>query len=940
MTRTLRATAAVVALAVVLGTPGVASTYPSGSPGGYSGDNHNSDGSAQTCTTCHTSFALNSGTGGVSVDVPSSVAPGQTVAVTVTVTNATPPASGAMPRQGFETAARDASGALTGTFAITDASTTRTTFGADRSVTHNASGSTHSSWTFDWTAPDAPATVTFYTAGNAANGDGSSDGDHIYATTQTVIVGTTAAGRAAGRRGAAGPLGAAPEPGPRRRRGAPAHRRRRAGARAPRRRPRPDGADHRRGAAGRGRGRRFDGRPRAGDVRRRGRGGRRARRAAALGREVASALQVRRAVADTSASPSRCPVPDLPPDLVPPAAAGVRLVARRLGAATVHLYAEDAVGQLRLAAADGPHTADLAALAEMLGASPSVLDVSGVVTGVRFAVGQRAGAAALMVLGVDRARLDAAWDADFADAVALAAGLAVPAGAAGPDDAHARLLHTVATHPGTFDERLEIGLRGLAEALALDGAALAFVDDGVWTPEVTVDPRGVLPVGPVPVAALPCSITVRADGPVAMEEAGSGFGAYLGAPVFSDGRTVGTLVAAGREPRETPFSPADRALAESLARWAGSAIGGRTAARRLADREAALSAFVDRAPVAMGLVTYDSAASDDFRFVTVNTAAAELLGDDAAALAGRAASDAGIAPRTRRAWALGCRRALAGAADATLAPFTLDIETSSGARIVAVTLGRLDVHDADGRLVSCVSFVAEDVTEREQSLLATAEGLDQAEAVAADQAVLFARLHHDLRTPLTTILGYADLLTPDAPAEELETVREVVLRSGRHLLAMLDDAVALAEAARVPVMLAPADAGDVVRSAVDVCIPLAEEAGVALSFDNVTSAAPVLLDAALVGRVVQTLVAEALAVPGVRCVDARLSDDGSRLVFDIGVREAPRSEADRPPVALVARLVARLGGGLESVPGSGRWTVRLPRTPAVVVEMPEAAVLG
>jgi len=43
------------------------------------------------------------------------------------------------------------------------------------------------SWTFNWTAPSAgKGTVTFYCAGNAANGNGSSGpGDVIYATTKT-----------------------------------------------------------------------------------------------------------------------------------------------------------------------------------------------------------------------------------------------------------------------------------------------------------------------------------------------------------------------------------------------------------------------------------------------------------------------------------------------------------------------------------------------------------------------------------------------------------------------------------------------------------------------------------------------------------------------------------------------------------------------------------
>ncbi|HEX8385874.1 MAG TPA: choice-of-anchor V domain-containing protein [Rubricoccaceae bacterium] len=188
------------ALAAVLGTPQPAATYPVGAPAGYAGD-QSDGGVVRTCTECHGSYALNSGTGGVSVSVPSVVNPGQTVAVTVTVNNTTTPAAGSVTRQGFEAVARGADGAFVGTTTITDATATRLAGdGAAPYVTHRTAGTTRTSWTFDWTAPDAPATVTFYAAGNAANGGDVPDetgnnaaGDYIYTTTRTVQVGSTAA---------------------------------------------------------------------------------------------------------------------------------------------------------------------------------------------------------------------------------------------------------------------------------------------------------------------------------------------------------------------------------------------------------------------------------------------------------------------------------------------------------------------------------------------------------------------------------------------------------------------------------------------------------------------------------------------------------------------------------------------------------------------------
>ena len=630
-------------------------------------------------------------------------------------------------------------------------------------------------------------------------------------------------------------------------------------------------------------------------------------------------------------------MPLLPLDSLPAGAAGLRTIAGRLGAAAAHLYVADADDRLGLAAAARADGTDFAALAETLGTDITVLDLAGVLDGggVRYAAGQRAGRVALLVLGVVPERLDAAWHDAFADALALAAALASPDDTRPPfpsdSYSHSRLLHEVATHPGTFDERLAFALRGLAVALRLDAAAFARIDGGTWTPEAVADPGGLLPAHAVSLASLPCAMTVRADGPVAIEDAGGR--AYLGAPVFASGRTVGTLVAVGHGPRPAPFSADDRALAESLARWAGSALGGRAAARQLADREATLSAFVDRAPVAMGLTVCDG---DDLRFVTVNAAAAQLFGHPPGDAAGRRASEAGLDPAALARWVAGCRDADA-APDERRSPVAVDLATPGGTRTLALTLGRLDVHDTAGTPVACVSFVAEDVTERDAGRRASAESRRRADAAAAEQTALFERLHHDLRTPLTAILGYADLLSPDSRPDDIDAVRAVVLRSGRSLLDTLDAAVALAEATSVPVALVPTDAATLVRAAVDAARPAADAAGVAVAFDATTAATPLLLDPAVVARVVRALVAEAVAAPGARHVDARLADDGSRLVFDVGVREtsALRLQPAPAPLAPVRRLVERVGGEFdERSDGAWRWTVRLPRHEAVMVEMP------
>ena len=51
--------------------------------------------------------------------------------------------------------------------------------------TYNGTSNGPVTWQFDWTVPDpAVGTITFYAAGNAANGNGSTSGDYIYSVSK------------------------------------------------------------------------------------------------------------------------------------------------------------------------------------------------------------------------------------------------------------------------------------------------------------------------------------------------------------------------------------------------------------------------------------------------------------------------------------------------------------------------------------------------------------------------------------------------------------------------------------------------------------------------------------------------------------------------------------------------------------------------------------
>lgn len=158
----------------VLCISGVAGVmYPDGSPGAKTG----SPMDGATCAQCHNSNVKEASW--ISSNIPDTGwKPGETYTLTLT---ATPESANLI---GFEVTA-ESDNQKVGTFVLTDTDRTRFT-NQNHAVTHSHNGTTptdgKNSWQVDWIAPDTEmASVTFYAAFNAANGDATTQGDQIYA---------------------------------------------------------------------------------------------------------------------------------------------------------------------------------------------------------------------------------------------------------------------------------------------------------------------------------------------------------------------------------------------------------------------------------------------------------------------------------------------------------------------------------------------------------------------------------------------------------------------------------------------------------------------------------------------------------------------------------------------------------------------------------------
>ncbi len=143
------------------------------------------------CDICHNSFVLNSGSARFSIKAPATCKPRKLIRVTVSF------AQSIGIRNGFEMTALDANGLRVGTFKKIG-NTTQVippndkrglqSQDAGKYIEHTAIGTTKKSWTVKWKVPvGAINPITFYAAGNDADGNGNFDNDHIYTATAKTI---------------------------------------------------------------------------------------------------------------------------------------------------------------------------------------------------------------------------------------------------------------------------------------------------------------------------------------------------------------------------------------------------------------------------------------------------------------------------------------------------------------------------------------------------------------------------------------------------------------------------------------------------------------------------------------------------------------------------------------------------------------------------------
>jgi signal transduction histidine kinase len=234
----------------------------------------------------------------------------------------------------------------------------------------------------------------------------------------------------------------------------------------------------------------------------------------------------------------------------------------------------------------------------------------------------------------------------------------------------------------------------------------------------------------------------------------------------------------------------------------------------------------------------------------------------------------------------------------------------------------------------------------------------RAQAAVQAQADLVAMISHDLRTPLSSMLGYADLLAAGIPEPLGDGSKKQVERiraSGQHLLYLIEQLLDFAKTDSERDGEGPAmqevDAASLLRSVADLMEPLAVERGLSLRVSADGSAGTFQTDPGSLRRVLVNLAGNAvkfteaggvvLEVEGVdEQVHFRIRDTGIGIPAEhvdkifVPFWRVPREDGTTGAglgLSIVRRLVSQLGGAISVDSEAGRGTtfvVSLARSPA------------
>lgn len=252
----------------------------------------------------------------------------------------------------------------------------------------------------------------------------------------------------------------------------------------------------------------------------------------------------------------------------------------------------------------------------------------------------------------------------------------------------------------------------------------------------------------------------------------------------------------------------------------------------------------------------------------------------------------------------------------------------------------------------------QDITDRVRAEEAMRKAAIAAEDAARVRSQLLSMASHDLRTPLTAIQGYIEIVVSGGAGETTEDQREllgIAHRNALQLTALVNDLLDLSriDAGRLPLWLQPTPIGAAIDRVLETVAPLAAEKGLELCGNVPDGTLAVNADPDRLHQILLNLVGNAVKFTdqGTITIAAR-ADNGSVIVdvidtgigipsdqlpqvfeeFSQGSAEARRRGGTGLGLAIVRHLVDLHGGAISarSTPGEGStFTLVLPAAPTM-----------
>lgn len=200
--------------------------------------------------------------------------------------------------------------------------------------------------------------------------------------------------------------------------------------------------------------------------------------------------------------------------------------------------------------------------------------------------------------------------------------------------------------------------------------------------------------------------------------------------------------------------------------------------------------------------------------------------------------------------------------------------------------------DGDGSLLGYL-FIAVDVTEREAAMHALDHARRSADRKNDAKSSFLANVSHEIRSPMTAILGSADLILDDTTTrEERREFATTIRRNGDHLLAVLNDILDISkiEAGQLRIELIEVRFTEILEEVIHLMQIRARERGISLTVvsEGGETNALVRTDPLRVRQILVNLISNAIKFTerGGVTVAVRARSEGGALIAEIEVSDS------------------------------------------------------